>query len=168
LIQSAFAQQHNVVVELLDVADVYLDEMLNFDLIIAGIPTWNVGQLQRDWGEVLDELDELDLTGKRAAVFGLGDAVGYPHTFVDAMIFVAEKLEAQGALLVGAWPTDGYVFTQSWALRDGRFVGLAIDEENQAELTAERVKQWVAQLAREFGLENDPGARSESRKVYNG
>ena len=62
------------------------------------------------------------------------------------------KIASQGAKTVGYWPTDGYDFSESLALRDGKFVGLAIDEDNQPELTKNRVKQWVAQIKREFGL----------------
>ncbi|NES97290.1 MAG: flavodoxin FldA, partial [Desertifilum sp. SIO1I2] len=43
-------------------------------------------------------------------------------------------------------------FTESKAIKNGKFVGLAIDEDNQPELTEERVKAWVAQLKREFSL----------------
>jgi len=53
---------------------------------------------------------------------------------------------------VGYWPADGYDFTESKALRDGKFVGLALDEDNQSDLTDERIKAWVAQLKPEFGL----------------
>ena len=84
-------------VELFDIADYYLDEMLDFDCLVLGIPTWNHGQLQRDWEDVLEEFDTLDLSGKRAAVFGLGDQHGYPDTFADAIFFLADKLRQQGA-----------------------------------------------------------------------
>lgn len=138
-------------VELLDVAEYFLDEMQEFDHLILAIPTWNVGQLQRDWERVIDEFDELDLTGKRAAVIGLGDQVGYPETFVDAMVFLADKLEACGAQLAGSWPMDGYDFVQSWAVRNDRFVGLVLDEVNQPHLTEERLQRWLAELKRAWG-----------------
>nr|MBA3924398.1 flavodoxin FldA [Nostocaceae cyanobacterium] len=41
---------------------------------------------------------------------------------------------------------------ESKAVRDGKFVGLALDEDNQSELTAERIKAWAAQLKGEFGV----------------
>lgn len=145
-------RDYPVDVELFDIAEFYLEDMADFDYLIVGIPTWNIGQLQRDWDEVIEEFDQLDLTGKRAAIFGLGDQAGYPDTFVDAMIFIAERLEAQGATLAGAWPTEGYTFTQSWALREGRFIGLVLDEDNQPELTPDRVEAWVEQLASEWML----------------
>ncbi|RIK57143.1 MAG: flavodoxin [Chloroflexi bacterium] len=152
LIQSAFVRRFGVEVELFDVADYFLEEMAGFDYLIVGIPTWNIGQLQRDWENVIEEFDELDLSGKHAALFGLGDQAGYPGSFVDAMIFLADLLEARGATLAGAWPTDGYTFIRSWAVRDGRFVGLVLDEDNQPELTPGRVEAWVSQLGREWML----------------
>jgi flavodoxin I len=152
LIQREFADQAGLSVELFDVADYYLVEMLDFDTLILGIPTWDIGQLQRDWDAIIDEFDDVQLQGKQAALFGLGDQAGYPDTFGDATFFLADKLESQGARLVGAWPTDGYTFSGSWALRDGRFIGLMIDEDNQRHLTQERVSAWVKQLIAELGL----------------
>ncbi len=152
LIQQEFREQAGVAIELLDIADYYLEEMLEFDYLIIGIPTWNIGQLQRDWEAVIDEFDDLSLQGKRAAVFGLGDQIGYPDTFGDAVFFLADKLQSQGAHLVGRWPTDGYQFSGSWAVSEGYFLGLMLDEDNQPELTGARVQLWVRQLLGEFEL----------------
>lgn len=149
LIQQAFAAQ-GVAVELFDVADYVLAMMLDFEHLILGVSTWNVGQLQKDWDELLFELDVLDLTGKQVALFGLGDQLGYPDTFLDALFFVADKVRERGATLVGLWPTAGYTFIQSWAAAEGQFLGLALDEDNQPQLTQGRVEDWVAQLLREF------------------
>lgn len=84
------------------------------------------------------------------AVFGLGDQVVWDRTFVDAMGIVYDRLVDAGAVVVGGWPTDGYAFTASKAVRDGRFVGLALDKMSQRELHDERIRRWVAQLMREF------------------
>jgi flavodoxin long chain len=137
-------------VELFDVADDYLEEMLAFDCLVLGVPTWNRGQLQRDWEEVLDEFDNLDLGGTRAAVFGLGDQHGYPDTFADALFFIADKLRDRGATLVGAWPTDGYAYRSSWAVEDGQFLGLVLDEHHQPDLSAARLDTWARRLWQEF------------------
>ena len=154
LIQREFMTQAGIEVELFDIAEFYLEEMLDFDYLILGIPTWNIGQLQRDWEVIIDEFDEIELQGKQAAVFGLGDQVGYPDTFCDAVFFLSDKLETQGVKLVGTWPTEGYEFQASWAMQNGRFIGMMIDEDNQSDLTDDRVQAWVKQLLIEFGLEN--------------
>ncbi|MEX1018915.1 MAG: flavodoxin [Litorilinea sp.] len=142
-------------VELLDIAEFYLEEMADFKHLILGIPTWNHGQLQADWELVFEEFDNLDMHGQQVAVFGLGDQLGYPDTFGDALFFLADKVRTRGARLVGAWPTAGYQFNQSWAVEDGRFLGLMLDVDNQPELSEVRIAQWVQQLDREFGIAPD-------------
>ncbi|MCB0131249.1 MAG: flavodoxin [Caldilineaceae bacterium] len=138
-------------VDLCDVADFYLDALADYDDLILGIPTWNSGQLQEDWEAALEDVADLDLAGKKVALFGLGDQVGYPATFVDALFFVAEFVRARHGQLVGRWPTQGYTFDQSWAVEDEMFLGLVLDEVNQPELTSARVARWIELLRIEFG-----------------
>ena len=38
------------------------------------------------------------------------------------------------------------------AVVDGKFVGLALDLDNQSNLTEERLNQWLASIAGDFGL----------------
>jgi flavodoxin I len=68
------------------------------------------------------------------------------------MGMLEEKISELGGETVGYWPPDGYNFNESKAVRNGKLVGLALDEDNQSDLTDERIKAWVAQLKREFGL----------------
>lgn len=139
---------HNVAVEPLMTAQFYA-------YLIFGIPTWDYGELQEDWEEAWAELDDLDLRDKRVALFGLGDQVGYPEWFLDAMGYLHSKLLERGATAVGYWSKRGYQFEQSQALTadGGHFVGLALDEENEFQLTDQRITDWCAQLKREFPLE---------------
>ncbi|MDQ3250472.1 MAG: flavodoxin [Chloroflexota bacterium] len=152
MIQQAFTAYGAAGVELFDIADYSLTGLLDFEWLILGVSTWNTGQLQRDWESAFAELDELDLHGKTVALFGLGDQAGYPDTFLDALFFVADKVRERGARLVGAWPTAGYTFQQSWAVEDQRFLGLALDEDQQASLTPARVAMWVQQVIEEFKI----------------
>ncbi|WP_036488413.1 flavodoxin FldA [Myxosarcina sp. GI1] len=140
------------VVELIDVAQAEPSDFAEFDKIIIGCPTWNVGELQSDWEDMYDELDDIDFSGKKVAYFGEGDQTGYPDTFQDAMGMLEDKISSQGDETVGYWSTEGYDFEDSKALRDDKFVGLALDEDNQSDLTEERIKSWTAQLKQEFGL----------------
>jgi len=151
-IHDEFQTHELALVELFDVAEFYLDEMLVYDCLILGIPTWDTGQLQRDWQEVFDEFDTLDLTGKMVAIFGLGDQHGYANTFVDALFFIANKVKERGATLVGFWPIIGYDYAQSWAAEDDHFLGLVLDQVNQPEQSELRIRVWVQQLAVEFQL----------------
>ncbi len=61
-----------------------------------------------------------------------------------------QNIEGKGCQLVGKVSTDGYEYDESRAEVDGQFVGLPLDEENQSNLTDERIKHWVEQLKNEF------------------
>jgi flavodoxin I len=150
MIQSALGGDS--VVTLHDVAEADLDELGEYDCLIIGCPTWNIGELQSDWEGLYDELDALDFSGKKVAYFGVGDQIGYADNFQDAMGMLEEKISQLGGATVGYWPTDGYEFEESKAVRDGKFVGLALDEDNQPEMTEERVQAWTSQLKSAFGL----------------
>lgn len=111
-----------------------------------------MGELQDDWDNFFDKLDNIDFSGKKVAYFGVGDQNDYPDSFQDAIGILEERISELGGKTVGYWRTEGYDFTDSKALRNGKFVGLALDEDNQSELTQQRIKTWVAQLKQEFTL----------------
>ncbi len=123
---------------------------LSFDQLIMGVPTWFDGELPNYWDEFVPALEEMDLKGKKIALFGLGDQKGYPENFLDGVGIMAEILEMQDATLVGFTSTDGYEFENSRAVRGEQFAGLAIDYENQGSMNKERVTAWVGQLKNEF------------------
>jgi flavodoxin I len=126
------------------------DDMQPYQYLILACPTWEIGQLQEDWESFVDELESVDFAGKKIAYVGLGDADGYPDTFIDAPGIIHDKIKDKGASLVGAWPTDGYNFEASKSVVDGKFLGLVIDEENQKNLTAGRIEKWVGMIKPEF------------------
>jgi flavodoxin I len=123
---------------------------LSFDQLIMGVPTWFDGELPNYWDEFVPALEEMDLKGKKIALFGLGDQKGYPENFLDGVGIMAEILEMQDATLVGFTSTDEYEFENSRAVRGEHFAGLAIDYENQGSMNKERVTAWVGQLKVEF------------------
>lgn len=149
------AQLGEAEVDVYNIADTPIIEALFYQYLIFGIPTWDYGELQEDWEDIWAELDELDLHGKKVALYGLGDQIGYPEWFLDAMGYLHEKLLSCGATMVGYWPSQGYEFEQSKALTADQmhFVGLALDEENEFQLTDERVAAWCQQILREFALD---------------
>ena len=51
-----------------------------------------------------------------------------------------------GGKLIGKWSTEGYEFDESLGCVDGEFLGLAIDYDNQDDLTEERIEAWVEQI----------------------
>jgi flavodoxin II len=125
-----------------------------YDCIIFGIPTWDYGELQEDWEDIWEDIDALNLSGKKVALYGLGDQIGYPEWFLDAMGYLHSKIVARDATLCGYWPKEGYVYEDTKALTadETRFVGLALDEENEFSKSAERIARWCQQLRIEFEL----------------
>jgi flavodoxin I len=137
--------------EMQDIGDVSPDDMLAYDCLICGAPTWHTGADSERSGTAWDDflygdLTSMDLSGKKVAVFGLGDQAGYGDNFCDAMDELTACFKAQGAEIVGSWSTDGYEHEESKSIDGGKFVGLPCDEDNQPDLSEERVNAWVAQL----------------------
>lgn len=146
------ALQANYTVNLHNIADDDLSACSNYALIIFGIPTWDYGELQEDWDRHWDELDDISFNGKVVAIYGLGDQLGYPDWFQDAMGYLYHKIVAQGAKVIGLWPAAGYQYNSSQALTNDQqfFVGLALDDENEFDKSESRIQQWCAQLVGEF------------------
>ncbi|MEZ5787393.1 MAG: flavodoxin FldA [Xanthobacteraceae bacterium] len=130
----------------IDITDAQPADMESCSLLILGCPTYADGELQSDWDTHLGKLEAAELSNKRVAIFGTGDQVGFPDSFVDAIGILHDIVERKGAEVIGYTDPAGYDFTKSAALRDGRFVGLALDEDNQSSETAARVKAWLGQL----------------------
>lgn len=134
-------------------AEVEAEAVTPYDLLLFGAPTWYDGELQSDWEEILPEFENIDFTGKKVAIFGLGDQWGYGEWYVDAIGIIADVITAQGGQVVGHWPVEGYDFEASRGQRGDVFLGLAIDEDNQPEMTDERLETWLPQVLQEFGME---------------
>ncbi|ACF13400.1 flavodoxin [Chloroherpeton thalassium ATCC 35110] len=147
LIAEAFGGE-NIVLH--DIGQSSPEDLLQYEFLILGIPTWGIGELQSDWDNFFPKLDKIDFSGVTVALFGLGDQYTYSGYFLDAMGLLYEKIVEQGANVVGSWPADGYEFDESKAVVDGAFVGLAIDQDNQEELTQDRVTVWAGQIKELF------------------
>lgn len=140
------------IVKVASIAGATAEDLNHFDVLILGTSTWGFGDWQDDWAAFQRELIQVDWSCKKVALFGLGDQYGYPDTFVDAMGLLHNVVAARGAQVVGAWEGQGYDFESSCAHRDGRFVGLALDADNQSEMTGARIREWVQGLRGELGL----------------
>lgn len=135
-----------------NIIDTKPEDIQACDGLIFGMPTWDIGELQSDWMAFFPKLDEMDFHGKTVAIFGLGDQFGYPDTFLDAVGTLGKKVQERGGKLIGFWPTEGYDFKKSLGQVDEKFMGLAIDIENQNDQTDDRIRSWVAQIKDEFGI----------------
>lgn len=137
-----------------NITDIEPEEMLEHDVLVLGIPTWNVGELQYDWEDFLPRMKGLDFSGKKIALFGLGDSYGYAENFLDALGLLWDELKEMGSPeLIGVWPTKGYTFDESIGkYDDDHFLGLGLDEENESDMHDERIKAWADKVRGELGL----------------
>ncbi len=147
-IKDAFGKDAHV--DLVNVEEVSADQFLQYDNLFCGAATWFDGEPPNHWDEFVPELEDMDLKGKKVALFGLGDQKGYPENFLDGMGILGEILEAQGATLVGFTSTEGYSYESSRAERGDQFIGLGIDFETQGSKNKERVIGWVEKLKLEL------------------
>lgn len=137
-------------IEAVDVDIMTGDDFMQFTNYILAVPTWFDGELPNYWDEFLPSVEDEDLKGKNFAIFGGGDQKGYPENFVDGIGLMANFLEEHGGNIVGFTSTEGYEFEGSVAQRGEQFVGLALDIENQAALTNERIENWSQDLMKNF------------------
>lgn len=132
-----------------------VDDLLAYDVLIVGSPTYGEGELpglsaghdNESWEEFLPTLSGADFSGKTVALYGLGDQEGYPGHFVDALGFLYDAFADAGATIVGMTSPEGYNFKKSKALLGDQFVGLALDEDNQKELSEGRLNAWLESIA---------------------
>jgi flavodoxin I len=123
-------------------------DLAGYDFLLFGSSTGGCGDLQDDWETFVSAVAAADLSNKKIALFGCGDSSSFSDTFCNAIgkIYAAVK---DKATVVGSVSTEGYSFDCSEAVVDGRFAGLALDEDNEEHLTEKRIEAWTAQLERE-------------------
>lgn len=117
----------------------------DYSALILGTSTWGSGDMEDSMIDFLDGLKVLDLTGKDVALFGCGD-VNMSDTFCNAVGTLREELKDTGANFIGEFNVDGYEFESSSAVKDGKAVGLLIDNVNHEDMTPERLDLWCTEV----------------------
>ena len=140
----AISAQLGIENEVVNIADIAPSELGKYSSLIVGSSTWNDGELQDDWASF--DFSGLEVTGKTVAIFGMGDSASYSDAYCNAMAELYENFVAKGAVIMGAVSTEGYEFDASNAVKEGKFVGLALDNDNQSDLTDSRISAWVEQI----------------------
>ena len=132
-----------------DVAQSSPSMLSAYDVLVFGSSTWGSGEVTDSWYDFLDGIEGLDLSDKTIALFALGDET-MSDTFCGAAGVLYDRLKATGAKFIGSFNTDGYDYRHSPAVREGRAVGLLLDDVNHADLTDSRIDAWAAQLKKEI------------------
>ena len=135
--------------DIYNVLDVSLSEIADYPYIIVGTSTTGIGDLQDDWEGFLPTFAKMDFTGKKVAIFALGDSASYSTSCAESMKVVYDEIHDK-VEIVGHVPDEGYTYDDSIAVEDGVWPGLPLDEDNEYDLTEERLVIWVEILKKEF------------------
>ncbi|MCV2525763.1 MAG: flavodoxin FldA [Candidatus Lightella neohaematopini] len=139
--------------DLFDIVNSKKNDLERYNNLIFGVPTWYYGEVQCDWDDFIPILRKINFSGKNIAIFGCGDQEDYPQYFCDAIGIIGNIVKKNNANLCGYWPTTGYNFESSKGLlNDGYFLGLALDEDRQSELSINRVNMWIRQILKEMNI----------------
>lgn len=136
--------------DLFNVGDNPANKLAEYDNLIFGTSTWGIGDLQDDFDGFISEIENADLSEKVVAIFGFGDGDTYADSFVDGIGTIYNAVKDKGCKLTGFTETDSYEYDESTAIVDGKFTGLPLDEENQGEMTDERIEKWIEQIKVDF------------------
>ncbi|WP_029905271.1 flavodoxin [Prevotella sp. 10(H)] len=131
--------------DLFNAESVNIDDLKPYDFLIFGASTTGIGDLQDDWEMLLPKMEKMDFSGKKVALFSLGDSASFSTSFAGAMYHLYKALKGK-VEIVGSVSADGYNFDESDAIVDGHFVGLALDEDNEYNETDKRIAVWVENL----------------------
>ena len=110
----SFWDQDNI--QVTEISDALKEDLEAYSILILGLSTWYDGDLQSDWEAFFDTFKEIDFSGKKVAIYGLGDQVGYGEYFVDGIGILAKVVIDNGGEIIGKWSTQGYRFTASEAI----------------------------------------------------
>ena len=121
-------------------------ENLIFGMSTIGKETWESDKSANDWDVFFPELEKINYSNKVIAMFGLGDQISYDLHFVDALGIIGNKIIEMGGNIIGRVSTDGYDFRDSLAVKEGKFLGLPVNEDFEPELTDERVNNWILSI----------------------
>ncbi len=123
-----------------------IEDLAGYDNLILAVPSYGVGELQEDWVKVFDKFKSIDFSGKTVALIGVGSQTTFGETFVGAIKILYDTVTENGGKIIGLTSTEGYFFKECDAIVDGKFMGLVLDEDNQDDLTPDRIYDWLEEI----------------------
>lgn len=137
-------------VEAINVQNLNAEVIAENDNLVLGTSTWGSGEVQDDWYDGLKVLKGADLNGKTVALFGCGDSYSYADTFCGGMAEIYNAAKEAGAKIVGSVDAAEYSYDDSEAVVDEKFVGLALDNDNEGDKTEGRINAWIEEIKPEL------------------
>lgn len=136
-------------VEIFDVSN-GIEKIKEFENLILVTPSYGFGELEAHWEAVIKDFKQIDLSGKTLALVGLGSQTTFGESFVGALEILYKIIIKNGGKIIGLTSTDGYHFEECEAIVEGKFMGLVLDEENQDDMTPDRIYDWLEIIKKEF------------------
>ena len=130
-----------------DVNDINIEKLAEYDNLVLGTSTWGSGEMQDDWYDGVGKLKDADLSGKTVALFGCGDADSYSDTFCGGISEIYNTVKDSGANIVGGVDAEEYTFDDSESVIDGKFVGLALDVNEDEDKSEGRIDNWIQSIS---------------------
>ena len=127
-----------------------IDKIKEFDNLILVTPSYGFGELEAHWEAVIEDFKKIDLSEKTIALVGLGSQTTFGESFVGALEILYNIIIKNGGKIIGLTSTDGYHFEECEAIVDNKFMGLVLDEENQDDMTPDRIYEWLEIIRAEF------------------
>lgn len=127
-----------------------VDKIKEFNNLILLTPTYGVGEIQPDWKANLYKLRNIDFSGKKIALVGLGNQLAFGESFVGGMRILYDIVSRNNGEIIGFTSTKGYHYEETKSVINGKFVGLALDENNQDDETPDRITKWINSIKKEF------------------
>ena len=129
-----------------------VEQFEDFDVLFLGSSTWGQGDVHFSWVDPLFEItsQKISFEGKTIALFGAGDAKTHGEHFCSALGKFYQIFSKTGAKIVGFVDKEDYNYESSIAIVGDTFCGLAIDNINEKDKTAERIENWLDQLEKEI------------------
>lgn len=144
--------------DIIPVKDAGKDDVMNYSQVIlvgstVGADHWSNETVLNEWPGFFARIAGVSFEDKKVAIVGLGNSVLYPEHFADGMAYLHKEITAKNAQVFGFVDSEGYTFEDSEAVNDeGVFCGLPLDEDNEEELTDERLEGWLSRLGSDFAF----------------
>jgi len=136
-------------VEIFNVAN-GIEKIKDFENLILVTPSYGFGELEAHWKAVIEDFKKIDLSGKTLALVGLGSQTTFGESFVGGLEVLYNIIIKNGGEIIGFTSTDGYNFEECEAIVEGKFMGLVLDEENQDDMTPDRIYDWLEVIKTKF------------------
>lgn len=120
-------------------------DIKTYDVLLLGTSSTGNGDIQQSWRDILPIFSQQDFADKKVSLFDLGNSAYHKDTFCAGMSHLYKALKDK-ANFVGQVSVDGYSFESSDSVVDGKFVGLALDEDNEPDKTEARLAEWLKSL----------------------